>query len=328
MVGTILRVVLLLHLIVTMPVTKRTNATRLQPLRALKEQIVALDAAMLVAISSTEVGAVHKLRTTTRRMQAHLELLELLGHGDHPMRLPEHQSEVRAVVQHLRRIRRAAGAVRDLDVQTSMIALDAPQKAAVHNGSTGDTVRKQAKKLRKHLDAQRDEEAKKLVAVLKDEEQDLAASLRELEQTIKPAHRRVLTAAALLQHAEEFFIAHVKPVLRAQRPRKNEDEHAQLQRRLEQLNENKLHAIRKAAKLCRYMVEIAPEGTPARAAAEKFEAVQEAGGHWHDWLLLQQLATNFHGRKAELTHRYEIHTNGALADYRLRLSELLPKLTA
>jgi len=283
---------------------------------------------MLVAVSSTEVGAVHKLRTTTRRVQAHLELLELLGHGDHPMRLPEHQSEARTVVQHLRRIRRAAGAVRDLDVQTSMIALDAPQKAAVHNGSTGDTVRKQAKKLRKHLDAQRDEEAKKLVAVLKDEEQDLAASLRELEQIIKPAHRRVLTAAALLQHAEEFFIAHVKPFLRAQRPRKNEDEHAQLQRRLERLNEDKLHAIRKAAKLCRYMVEIAPEGTPARAAAKKFEAVQEAGGHWHDWLLLQQLATNFHGRKAELTRRYEIHTKAALADYRLRLSELLPKLTA
>lgn len=283
---------------------------------------------MLVAITSTEVGAVHKLRTTTRRVQAHLELLELLGHGDHPMRLPEHQSEAQAVMQRLRRIRRAAGTVRDLDVQTSMITLDAPQKAAIHNGSTGDVVRKQAKKLRKHLEAQRKDEANKLVAVLKDEEQDLAASLRELEQAIKPAHRRGITAAALVEHAEEFFVAHVKPVLRTQRQDKNQNEHARLQRRLERLDEDTLHAIRKAAKLCRYMVEIAPEGTPARAAAEQFEAVQGAGGHWHDWLLLQQLAANFHGRKAELTHRYEIHTNAALADYRLRLSELLPKLTA
>lgn len=283
---------------------------------------------MLVAITSTEVGAVHKLRTTTRRVQAHLELMELLGHGDHPMRLPEHHTEARGVVQRLRRIRRAAGSVRDLDVQTSMITLDAPEKAAVYNGSTGDAVRKQAKKLRKYLEAQREDEAKKLVAVLKDEEQDLAASLRALEQTIKPAHSRSLTAATLLEHAEEFFVAHLKPVLRAQRPRKNEDEHAQLQRRLERLDEDTLHAIRKAAKLCRYMVEIAPEGTPARATAKQFEAVQGAGGHWHDWLLLQQLATNFHGRKAELTHRYEIHTNAALADYHLRLSELLPKLTA
>lgn len=283
---------------------------------------------MLVAITSTGVGAVHKLRTTTRRVQAHLELLELLGHGEHPMRLPEHHSEVRVVMQRLRRIRRAAGLVRDLDVQTSMITLDAPEKAAVHNGSTGDEVRKQAKKLRKHLEAQREGEAKKLVAVLKDEEQDLAGSLRALEQTIKPAHRRVLSATTLLEHAEEFFVTHVKPVLRAQRRRKDEDEHTQLQRRLERLDENTLHAIRKAAKLCRYMVETAPEGTSARAAAKQFEAVQEAGGHWHDWLLLQQLAMNFHGRKAELTHRYEIHTNAALADYRLRLSELLPKLTA
>ncbi|MEZ2347200.1 CHAD domain-containing protein [Terriglobus sp. RCC_193] len=323
-----MRLCQLTHLIVTMPVTTRTNTTRLQPVKALKEQVVALDAALLVAITSTEVGAVHRLRTTTRRVQAHLELLELLGHGDHPMRLPEHRSEAQAVMQRLRRIRRAAGEVRDLDVQTSMIALDAPQKAAVHSGSTGDAVRRQAKKLRKHLEAQREGEAKKLVAVLKDEEQDLAASLRELEQTIKPARRRALAPAALLEHAEEFFVARVKPVLRAQRPRKGEDEHTQLQRRLERLDEDTLHAIRKAAKLCRYMVEIAPEGTPVRAAAERFEAVQEAGGHWHDWLLLQQLSMNFHGRKAELTHRYEIHTNAALADYRLRLSELLPKLTA
>jgi CHAD domain-containing protein len=311
-----------------MPVATRTNATRLQPLRALKEQIVALDAAMLVAIASTEVGAVHKLRTTTRRVQAHLELLELLGHGHHPMHLPEHHSETRAVMQRLRRMRRAAGAVRDLDVQTSMIELDAPQKAAVHKGSTGDAVRKQAKKLHKHLEAQRQDEAAKLVAVLKDEEQDLAAALHELEQTIKPAHRRGLTSAVLMEHAEEFFTLHVKPFLRSKRPRKDENAHAQLQRRMERLDEDALHAIRKAAKLCRYMVEMAPEGTPARAAAEQFEAVQEAGGHWHDWLLLQQLATNFHGRKAELTHRYETHTNAALADYRLRLSELLPKLTA
>ncbi len=317
-----------MHLIVTMPVATRTNAIRLQPLRALKEHIVALDAAMLVAITSTEVGAVHKLRTTTRRVQSHLELLELLGHGDHPMRLPEHHSQARAVTQRLRRIRRAAGAVRDLDVQTSMIALDAPQKAAVHNGSTGDVVRKQAKKLRKHLEAQRDDEAKKLVAVLKDEEQDLAASLRDLEQMIKPANRRGITSAALLEHAEEFFATHVKSALRERRPRKNEDAHERLQRRLERLDEDALHTIRKAAKLCRYMVETAPEGTPAREAAAQFEAVQEAGGHWHDWLLLQQLATDFHGRNAELAHRYETHTNAALADYRLRLSELLPKLTA
>lgn len=311
-----------------MPVIKRTNARRLQPLRELSQQIVALDAAMLVAITSTEVGAVHKLRTTTRRVQAHLELMELLGHGDRPMRLPEHHTETAAVMQRLRRIRRAAGAVRDLDVQTSMIALDAPLKAVVHNGSTGDVVRKQAKKLRKHLEARREDEAATLVAVLKDEEQDLAASLRELEQKIKSANRRTVTAATLLEHAEEFFAMHVRPVFRARAPRKGEDAHANLQRRLERLDEDALHAIRKSAKLCRYMVETAPEGTPARGAAAQFEAVQEAGGHWHDWLLLQQLAMDFHGRKAELTRRYEIHATAALADYRLRLSELLPKLTA
>lgn len=278
---------------------------------------------MLVAVTSTEVGAVHKLRTTTRRVQAHLSLLDVLHHGDHPVRVPPHQDEIRAVMQHLRRIRRAAGAVRDLDVQTSMIALDAPQKAAVHKGTPGDEVRRQAKKLRKHLEAQRDVEARKLVATLKDEEQDLAASLLALEQAIKPAKRRSLSYAVLLQHAEEFFAAYVRPILHRRKPVKG-DAQTEVQRRIEQLDEDALHSLRKAAKLCRYMVEMAPEGSKARVAAERFEAVQETGGHWHDWLLLQQLSEDFHGRKAELTQRYAKHAAAALADYRLKLTEIVP----
>jgi len=317
-----------MHLTKKMPVAtkttaaKKTTETRVQPIQVLKEQIVALDAAMLVAVTSTEVGAVHKLRTTTRRVQAHLCLLDLLNRGDHPVNVPSHQDEIREVMQHLRRIRRAAGAVRDLDVQTSMIALDAPEKAAVHKGTPGDEVRKQAKKLRKHLEAQRDVEAQKLVATLKDEEQDLAASLRALEQVIKPAKRRTLSHAVLLEHAEEFFAGHVRPILRLHKAGKV-DEQQVIQRRIDRLDEDALHSLRKAAKLCRYMVEIAPEGSQARTAAERFEAVQEAGGHWHDWLLLQQLSEDFHGRKAELTQRYAKHAMAALADYRLKLTEVV-----
>jgi CHAD domain-containing protein len=304
-------------------VAKKAVEARIQPIQVLKEQIVALDAAMLVAVTSTEVGAVHKLRTTTRRVQAHLSLLDLLNHGDHPVNVPSHQDEIREVMQHLRRIRRAAGAVRDLDVQTSMIALDAPEKVAVHKGTPGDEVRKQAKKLRKHLEAQRDVEAQKLVATLKDEEQDLAGSLRALEQAIKPARRRTLSHAVLLEHAEEFFAGHVRPILHL-RKAAEDDETQVLQRRVDRLDEDALHSLRKAAKLCRYMVEMAPEGSKARAAAERFEAVQEAGGHWHDWLLLQQLSADFHGRKAELTQRYAKHAMAALADYRLKLMEVIP----
>lgn len=304
-------------------VAKKATEARIQPLQVLKDHIVELDAAMLVAVTSTEVGAVHKLRTTTRRVQAHLCLLDLLNHGDHSVNVPAHQDEIREVMQHLRRIRRAAGTVRDLDVQTSMIALDTPQKAAVHKGTSGDEVRKQAKKLRKQLEAQRDAEAHKLVATLKDEEQDLAASLRALEQAIKPAKRHTLSHAVLLGHAEKFFAAHVRPILHLHKAVKENEQQA-LQRRIDRLDEDALHSLRKAAKLCRYMVEMAPEGSKARAAAERFEAVQEAGGHWHDWLLLQQLSEDFHGRKADLTQRYAKHATAALADYRLKLTEIVP----
>ena len=84
--------------------------------------------------------------------------------------------------------------------------------------------------------------------------------------------------------------------------------------------------MRKAAKLCRYMAESAPEGSGVKQRAEQFEAVQEAGGKWHDWLLLARLSKGFHGKKAELTARYTAHSEQALAEYYKKLEELLPVL--
>ena len=53
---------------------------------------------------------------------------------------------------------------------------------------------------------------------------------------------------------------------------------------------------------------------------------RKPAGRWHDWLLLQQLSEDFHGRKAELSTRYGTHASAALAEYRLRLNEMLPGL--
>ena len=223
----------------------KTTIARLHPVPALKEQIVALDAAMLVAVTSTEVGAVHKLRTTTRRVQAHLTLLDLLRTGEKPLSVPAHTDEMVAVLRRLRRVRRAAGTVRDLDVQTSMIRLDAPQKSTVHKGTPGDKVRKQAKELRKALDAKREAEARSLVRVLQSEEQELATELRALEMAIKPAKRRILSSAGLIDRVQQHFATGIKSVLRSSK------QPADLQRNIERLSEDDLHTVRKLAKLCR-----------------------------------------------------------------------------
>ena len=293
---------------------------------ALKAQIVALDAAMLVAVSAAEKSAVHKLRTSTRRVEAQMALLAVLARGEKPFQLPPYRNEVEAVRKRLRRVRRAAGAVRDLDVQSDAILADVPKGADLHEGTPGDTMRKQAKQLRKHLEAQREHEAARLVAILTEEEQKLAASLRTLEKALKPANARIVAQAKLVQDIERWFARQTHRVLQA-RPKAKETPQDTLRRHVEALDEDALHAIRKAAKLCRYMAESAPETSPAHTMANRFEAMQEAGGTWHDWLLLQRLSARFHGKRAELTERYGKHSEAALADYHLKLAELLPAVT-
>lgn len=306
---------------------KGTSRPRVSPLAALEQQVVALDAAMLVAVSGADVGAVHKLRTTTRRVEAQLRLLELMASGNKRMRLPDYAAEAKAVGRGLTKVRRAAGVVRDLDVQTTIIRMDAPQKSTVHKGSPGDTIRRQAKQLRKHLDEQREHEARKLQIILQAEEHKLAANLRALEEALKPAKASTTPPSTLSSHVQHWFTQQTSALL--DRPRlQGETVKESLRLAIEALDEDDLHTVRKAAKLCRYMAESAPDGTAAQGLAERFESMQEAGGRWHDWLLLEQLSHHFHGKGAELTQRYATHRDSALADYHLRLSELLPSVAA
>ncbi len=285
---------------------------------------MSLDAAMLVAVTAAEIGAVHKLRTTTRRLEAHLRLVDLLEHATRPKNIPEHATEAKAVNGRLRKVRRAAGTVRDLDVQADAIWYDAPAKTAAKDEVVA-TVRRQAKALRKHLNHAREIEAEKLIGILHAQQQKLAASLRALEQAIKPASVPTIESSKMVARIEQWFAGEVRKLLPP--VRESRKTKPALKARLEQLDEDALHTLRKAAKLCRYMAESAPEDSPVRIIASRFEAVQEAGGKWHDWLLLARLSKGFHGKKAELTQRYTQHSQQALADYYRSLEELLPVLT-
>jgi CHAD domain-containing protein len=299
----------------------------MQPIAALTTQVMALDAAMLVAVANAEVGPVHKLRTSTRRVEAQMTLLEALAGGSKPLVLPNHADEMAAVKKRLRKVRRAAGAVRDLDVQCEAILLDAPAKTEVHEGTPGDSIRKEAKKLRKHLADRRDWEAETLKQLLQKQEQKLATSLHALEQTLNPANRRVVSQAVLVDRIEHWFKQATHAAVQMQ-PKVGESAKDALQRSVQGLSGDALHTVRKAAKLCRYMAESAPKGSPAQALAQRFEDIQEAGGIWHDWLLLQQLSARVIGKNAALTERYRRHRDAALEEYHLKLVELLPAVVA
>ena len=308
--------------------TPVSKTKQIQAPQLLDDQVYALDSAMLVARTAAEKGPVHKLRTTTRRMEAQLVLLEQLPG------LPEHANEAAEVDRLLRSVRRAAAAVRDLDVQADMIEADMPDRVAVSAGSRGDDMRKEAAKLLKKLSKKRIGETEDLVATLRAESDPLARALRALQLKMNPLaeaapsklHRPVkgFTAQELSGRIQGVFAVRSARALHVPRGKGDPDrlpDNTHALQRLQHLNEETLHELRKAAKQCRYMAESLPDGSPqARKLAQRFEYLQEAGGRWHDWLMLEALAARVHGRKAALTERYRNHRDAALAEYHLQLA--------
>ena len=144
----------------------------------LDNQIQTLDSAMLVAQTSADKSPVHRPRTSTRRMAAQLVLVSLLPG------MPEHTEQAAEVHRLLRRVRRAVASVRDMDVQIDMIEADMPDSAAVHSGSHGDQVRKEARQLLKRLHKKRTRETVDLTGTLKAESKDLTTAMRTLQSVV------------------------------------------------------------------------------------------------------------------------------------------------
>ena len=280
----------------------------------LDSQIQTLNSAMLVAQTSADKSPVHRLRTSTRRMEAQLVLVSLLPG------MPEHTEQAAEVQRLLRRVRRAAAIVRDMDVQIDMVEADMPDSAAVHNGSPGDEVRKEAHKLLKKLHKKRSRETAELTGTLKAESEELAVAMHALQGVItgpRGGRPQTFSALELSEQIQNWFAARARVVLHV-------DQHpdrAHALQRLQHLDEKTLHDLRKIAKQCRYMAESLPEKSPeAKKLAQRFEYLQESGGAWHDWLTLESAAARVLGKKSPLTERYRHHRNAALAEFHLQLA--------
>ena len=89
--------------------------THKHSIKIFRERVDSLNAAILVCRSSQKRDAVHHLRSATRRMEAQLTLLEISEV------LTPHLDEIIQVRKRLIEIRRAAGKVRDLDVQFELM---------------------------------------------------------------------------------------------------------------------------------------------------------------------------------------------------------------
>jgi CHAD domain-containing protein len=170
--------------------------------------------------------------------------------------LVRHRNE-KKLLKMLDRLRKRSGKVRDLDVQlTALRSLKVPQEPRRKTQLMHGLIELRAKheqKLRKMLDKE---------------------TVREVRRRLKRASREVNTEAA--RDPLTVARAMLAKVVRPAGP----------------VTEDVLHQYRTVVKKARYAVEFAPKSAEAAQLGSQLKRLQDAVGHWHDWLTLTQTAAN------------------------------------
>jgi CHAD domain-containing protein len=191
---------------------------------------------------------VHKFRTNCRRVETVLERL-----------VPDCANGTKKLVKGLSKLRKKAGKVRDLDVQTaSLRGLKIAQSG-------------QKNQLLRNLCSEREEREKKLSKSLDKE------TVRELKQRIKRAARQIEIPEGM------------EPLTAALQ------EFAQLGQDRAPLSASKLHQYRITGKQARYLAEMAQKDPEAERVIEQLKRMQDVIGDWHDWLTLTERAEKVFG---------------------------------
>jgi CHAD domain-containing protein len=265
------------------------------PVESLRESSKWLETSMRSCLAHPRTEAVHRLRTSTRRVEAQLALLSMLPS------LPPHEEQKRKALRLLKRLRQAAGQVRDIDVQRELIRAEAA--AAGGAPSPDRDLRSEARRLRRQLKRTRDEEADHLLKLLNEQREQLPLVFAELENALAPVRSLALSEADLIALVRDWYASRREPD-----PPKAPYSTAEL------------HEIRKRAKLARYLAESAPRSAvAARRLATQFAALQQAGGEWHDRLVLAEIATAELGRSAKLSQLFAAQARSALRAFKRRL---------
>jgi CHAD domain-containing protein len=230
-----------------------------------------------------KVSAVHQLRTGTRRVEATLETLAREA-GARGLGMAIEDARQRWLKQ-LKKVRRASGNVRDLDVHRDLLAEEflpeqdsapdataedlavATEGAGADEGATTPLIH-QARLLDRWLAAQRSVAADALTGTLNDH----GKRLQEAEQRFFAAceKRRGLgrrTPRSAAQIALEDYL--------------------RLMDAMPHLDASSLHDFRKGAKKARYVAEAGGDDPAAEAMAKAIKRVQDAIGDWHDWDVLE-----------------------------------------
>lgn len=219
------------------------------------------------------VEAVHRLRTGARRVEATLEMLARQA-GARGLGQAIEEARQRWLRQ-LKKVRRAAGAVRDLDVHRQLVTEH-------FLGGKGAVAADLAIATRPDELATVTGQAHALDLWLKDRRSAAAEALC----TTLDGH-----ADRLLQAEQEFMAAMThrrSTASRARRPaaRLALEDYLRLVDAMPLLDKENLHDFRKGAKKARYVTESEEDDPAAAAIAKTIKRVQDAIGEWHDWDVL------------------------------------------
>jgi CHAD domain-containing protein len=224
------------------------------------------------------VESVHHLRTGTRRVEAALETLAREA-GTRGLGVAAEEARQRWLRQ-LKKVRRAAGTVRDLDVHRELLAENflppsdtAPDKiaadlaeatAAAAGADPITPMAEQARALDGWLKSRRAGAAEALAETLDDRAERLFKAEQQFMAAI--AQRRSITSRA-----------HRPPARLAL------EDYLRLVDQMPLLDRENLHDFRKGAKKARYIAESDDHDPAAKAMAKAIKRVQDAIGEWHDW---------------------------------------------
>ena len=198
---------------------------------------------------------VHQVRTTARRLEAVLEIV-----------YPEPTKRIAKLLDGLKRLRRRAGAVRDLDVQS----------AALRTLKIGREAERKTR----------------LLAALADSRSSREAQFQRVIQsrkTEKLRKRLQVTAAEMAQasvppeqngHNWPPVWIDFDPVAASLRM------FARLARQTKAITSDNIHSYRTSCKRIRYVAEMAGSSPESKRVVGLLKRVQDSIGDWHDWLTL------------------------------------------
>jgi CHAD domain-containing protein len=258
----------------------RLETSKVRPIQCFQQQVGLLKATFAACHASPTPGTVRRLRMKIRRIEAQMVLLNQLHD------LPPHRHETKKLHQELRKARRCAGKVRDVDIQRELIS----------RHDTSITI-SGSRRLRHCLKRERENEAANFRKRLHRAEAKVYLALDRLYEKLHSVEHLSLSTTEVVERARAWFLRHCRPT--------DTIEH--------------LHTTRKAAKLARYMGETALGSTAAVRIAKSLEDIQRAGGQWHDWMQLVGITTGKLGKKHPLAKRFKHLCEMSLREYRTKI---------